>query len=316
MQIVVTDGYTLNPGDLSWELFHKLGDVTIYDRTPADAVESRCKNADILIVNKTPIGANVISAARNLKFIGVTATGFNIVDTAAASQRQIPVANVPAYGTDSVAQHTFSLLLELTNHVGKNSQSVSEGNWSRADDWSYSLAPIVEISGKTLGLVGYGRIGQKVASIAESFGMKVIYHSNSGGTHPDKKRSLEELFSTSDFISLHCPLTKDNQEFINTKLLSRMKPSAFLINTARGQLIHENDLRDTLQKKKIAGAALDVLSVEPPPPDHPLLGLSNCLITPHNAWLSFEARERIMKATLNNVIRFLEGAPVNIVNRF
>jgi glycerate dehydrogenase len=313
MQIVVTDGYALNPGDLSWDAFRKLGELVYYDRTPADLVTERCKHAAIIITNKTPVNKATIQSCSALKLITVAATGYNIVDVHAAKERNIPVCNVPVYGTDSVAQHTIALLLELTNHVGKHVQSVANGEWSRNADWCYSKAPIIELSGKTLGIVGYGRMGKKVAAIARALGMQVIIN-NKGNTSLPEERSLQELFQQSDFISLHCPLTENNKGFINMKMLQLMKPTAYLINTSRGPLIHEQDLADALQQHIIAGAALDVLSVEPPPANHPLIGIENCLITPHNAWISFEARKRLMDTTLENVKAFLAGKVQNVVN--
>jgi len=311
MKIVITDGYTLNPGDLSWKAFYEFGEVVYYDRTPAALVAERCKDATIIITNKTPVNAETISVATNLKTIAVTATGYNIVDAAAAKIKNILVCNVPVYGTDSVAQHTFALLLELTNHVGENSSSVKNGDWSKSADWCYSKAPIMELSSKTLGIVGFGRIGKQTAKIAEAFGMKIIYNNRSAQTG---SVSIETLFAESDFISIHCPLRPDNNAFINKKLFSLMKPTAFLINSSRGQLINEQDLAEALTSGKIAGAALDVLSVEPPPVDHPLINLPRCIITPHNAWLSFEARQRLMQVTLENVSCVIKGTPQNVVN--
>jgi glycerate dehydrogenase len=314
-KLVITDGYTLNPGDLSWEALHTFGEVKVYERTAASELVARCHDASVIITNKTPITRDVIEAAQSLKLIAVTATGYNIVDVAAAAARKIPVCNVPGYGTDSVAQHTFALLLELTNHVGPNAATVSRGYWSRSPDFCYTVKPIIEISGKTLGIVGFGRIGQKVGEIAQAFGMKVIYHSNrTVASAYANQVSLDVLFSESDFVSLHCPLKPDNKEFVNAALLSRMKPTAYLINTARGQLIREHDLAEALKNKRIAGAALDVLSVEPPPADHELTRLENCLITPHNAWLSFEARQRILNTTVENVRAALVGTSANVVN--
>jgi glycerate dehydrogenase len=236
------------------------------------------------------------------------------VDVDAARQMKILVCNVPSYGTDSVAQHTFALILELTNLVGKNSETVRQGQWSHAPDWCYSVKPLVELSGKTIGIIGFGRIGQKVAQIAEAFGMRVIYFNPSPKDTSYTRVSLKELFVTSDIVSLHCPLKSDNQSFVNKELISLMKPTAFLINTSRGQLIHEHDLAEALKSKKISAAALDVLSKEPPPAGHPLTGLDNCMITPHNAWLSVEARSRIMEITFRNVDAFLKGNPQNIVS--
>jgi glycerate dehydrogenase len=312
--IIVTDGATLNPGDLSWKPFEKFGKLMLHDRTRADEVASICKGASVIVTNKTPINARTIEAAPALKIIAVTATGYNIVDTAAARMRGIIVCNVPGYGTNSVAQHTFALMLELANHVGKNASSVAAGDWAKSPDFCYSLAPIQELAGKKLGIIGLGKIGSKVADIARAFEMEVCYHSPSRKTEVDGHVSLHELFSTSDFVSLHCPLRKDNNQFVNRGVLSVMKPSAYLINTSRGQLIHEDDLRHALTRGLLAGAALDVLSVEPPPVDHPLVGLPNCLITPHNAWLSLEARQRIMETTFINVSGALAGKPLNVVD--
>jgi glycerate dehydrogenase len=314
MRIVITDGYTLNPGDLSWKAFDALGEVIYYDRTPPALVSARCKDATVIITNKTPINAETISNAANLKAIAVTATGYNIVDTAAAALKHIPVCNVPVYGTDSVAQHAFALLLELTNHVGKNSDSVRNGDWSKSDDWCYTKAPIIELRNKILGIIGFGKIGKQTGKIAEAFGMKVIYYNRSGKPEGPGKVDIGSLFEQSDFISIHCPLKPDNHSFIDKKLLSLMKPTAFLINSSRGQLINEKDLAEALTSKKIAGAALDVLSVEPPPADHPLVNLPQCIITPHTAWLSFEARQRLMQVTYDNVACFINGNPQNVVN--
>jgi glycerate dehydrogenase len=314
MQIVITDGYTLNPGDLSWKPFEALGEVVLYDRTPEELVSERCRHANVIITNKTPVSSSVIASASALKVIAVTATGYNVIDVDAAAKKAIPVCNVPGYGTDSVAQHTFALLLELTNHVGKNAFSVHQGDWSRSADWCYSKGPITELSGKTLGIIGFGRIGQRVAGIAQAFGMNVVYADRSDKSSSAPRVSLEELFSQSDVVSLHCPLKDDNHSFVNERLLSRMKPGAFLVNTARGQLINEQDLATALRNGAIAGAALDVLSKEPPPPNHPLLGLPTCLITPHTAWLSLEARRRIMDTTYDNVAQALAGKPQNNVN--
>jgi glycerate dehydrogenase len=310
--IVVTDGHTLNPGDLSWKSFDPLGTVQVYDHTPAELILQRCKSASVILTNKTPVSKAVIDAAEKLKVIAVTATGYNIVDTNAARGRGVVVCNVPGYGTDSVAQHTFALILELTNHVGLNTRSVASGDWSRIPHFCYSVKPVIELSGKTIGIVGYGKIGQKVGQIARAFGMEVLYNSPSlerrgGGV------SMERLFSESDFVSLHCPLTAYNDGFVNKRLLSLMKRGSFLINTARGQLVNEPDLANALNEGMIGGAALDVLSVEPPREDHPLIGLPNCIITPHNAWYSFEARRRIMETTYRNVEAALAGLPINQV---
>jgi len=314
MQIVITDGYTLNPGDLSWEPLKEFGEVKYYDRTPVQLLAECCTDADIIITNKTPLSAVSIHSFSKLKFISVTATGYNVVDTVAAKERGIIVSNVPVYGTDSVAQHTFALILELANQPGAHARSVANGDWSKSTDWSYTLQPTTEISGKTLGIVGFGRIGRKVAEIAKAFGMQVIFNNKGKQSELATAVTMEELFAQSDFISLHCPLTKENDSFVDKALLSRMKSTASLINTSRGQLINEKDLAEALQEKILAAAALDVLRQEPPPADHPLIGLSNCIITPHIAWITREARKRLMQTTFENVKAFIEGKPQHVVN--
>ena len=314
MRIIITDGYTLNPGDLSWKAFDELGDVVYYDRTDPVDVAERCRNANVIITNKTPLTAEVIDASKDLKLIAVTATGYNIIDTLAAKQKNIPVCNVPGYGTFSVAQHTFALLLELSNNVSANATSVQAGDWYRSADYCYTKQPVMEIKDKIIGIIGLGQIGTQVAKIAMAFGMKVIYYRGKKGLKGAKEVKLHELFMQADFVSVHCPLTADNAGFINKELLELMKPTSFLINTSRGQLIAEKDLSNALQKNKLAGAALDVLSVEPPLPGHPLIGLPNCIVTPHNAWISFEARTRVMQVTFENIKAALESRPKNVVN--
>lgn len=315
MNIVITDGFTLNPGDQSWAVIEALGSITYYDRSSPSEVPERCAKAEVIITNKTPISAVTISSATNLKLIAVTATGYNIVDVAAAQARGVVVCNVPGYGTDSVAQHTWALLLELSNQVGLHAQSVRAGEWVQSADWCYLKSPIVELAGKTLGIVGFGRIGQQVAAVGRAFGMRVIFHNRSvlSGT-VGEQRSLSQVFAESDVISLHCPLTADNQGFVNATLLGTMKPSAFLLNTARGQLINEQDLADALNGGVLAGAGLDVLSTEPPAANNPLLGAKNCILTPHTAWISYEARRRVMAVTGQNIKAFAEGTPQNVVS--
>jgi glycerate dehydrogenase len=315
MKIVVTDGHTLNPGDISWEPVKAFGELLVYDRTPAELIAERCREADIVLTNKVPFTKETLTALPHLKFISVTATGYNVIDTKAARGQGVPVSNVPGYGTASVAQHVFALLLELTNHVGRNAKTVAAGKWQQAADWCYTEAPVMELAGKTFGVVGFGNIGQKAAGIAAAFGMNIIYYNPRVKDSPvGRQVALEEIFSDSDVVSLHCPLTGANQEFVNTALLRTMKPTALLINTARGQLINEQDLAEALNQGIIAGAALDVLSKEPPSGGNPLLQAKNCIITPHNAWISREARERIMSVTTSNVAAFINGHPVNIVN--
>jgi len=315
MKIVVTDGYTLNPGDISWDTIKALGELVVYDRTPAQLIVERCHDAEVVLTNKVPFTKETLAALPRLQFIGVTATGYNVIDTKAAREQGVLVSNAPAYGTASVAQHVFALLLELTNHVGRNAASTAAGKWQQSADWCYTEAPVTELDGKTFGVVGFGNIGQKAAAIARAFGMNVIYYNPRTKESPiGRQVELETVFTDSDFISLHCPLTAANQEFVNTVLLQTMKPSAMLINTARGQLIHEKDLADALNRGIIAGAALDVLSKEPPSEGNPLLQAKNCVITPHNAWISKEARERIMAITSANLTAFINGRPANLVN--
>jgi glycerate dehydrogenase len=313
MKIIITDGYTLNPGDLSWKAFEKAGVVEYYDRTLPFETIARTFGADIIITNKTIIDADTISAASHLKMIAVTATGYNNIDTEAAKKKGIVVCNVPGYGTHSVAQHTFALILELSNHVGIHAYSVQEGKWSTARDWCYTLQPLTELCNKTIGIIGMGKIGKQVAAIAHAFGMQVIYHGGKAGAAYCKEVSMYDVFIQSDFVTLHCPLTATNKAFVNKELLGLMKPASFLINTARGALINEKELSQVLYQNKIAGAALDVLSTEPPEKNNPLIGLPNCIITPHNAWMSKEARQRIMDITGANIDAFLKGTPQNTV---
>lgn len=314
MKIVVTDGYTLNPGDISWDAVKSLGELVIYDRTPAEQLVERCLDAEIVLTNKAPFSKETLASLPKLKFISVLATGYNVIDTKAAQAQGVLVSNSPAYGTASVAQHVFALLLELSNHVGRNAQSVAAGKWQQSADWCYTEAPVMELDDKIFGVVGFGHIGQKAAAIAHAFGMKVIYYNpRRKELPPGRQVALEKLFTDSDVISLHCPLTADNQGFVNAALLQTMKRTAFLINTARGPLINEQDLANALDKGVIAGAALDVLSKEPPREGNALLQAKNCIITPHNAWISREARERVMSITASNIAAFISGRPVNIV---
>jgi glycerate dehydrogenase len=313
MKIVITDGVTLNPGDLSWNSFHELGQVVYYDRTSSDEILSRVFDADVVVTNKTPMSAETIEQCKNLSIIAVTATGYNVIDVAAAKKQNIKVCNVPEYGTFSVAQHTISLILELSNRVGLNNQSVQNGEWSSSIDWSYSKMPLVELNDKILGIVGMGRIGKQTAKIASALGMKITFHRGDSSGLEAREVSLETLFSESDCVSLHCPLRHDNEKFVNAVLLSKMKHAAFLVNTSRGQLIDEPALARVLKENKIAGAALDVLSTEPPEANHPLIGLPNCIITPHTAWLSKEARSRILQTTFENIKNALAGHPQNSV---
>lgn len=316
MNICVLDGFTLNPGDLSWDELRKLGACEIHDRTPATQVIEHAANAGIILTNKALLPRETIVALPKLKYIGVLATGTNVVDFTAARERNIPVTNVPAYGTKTVAQATIALLLELTNRVGHHAQRVRTGDWTHAKDWCFWDVPLVELDGLTLGLVGYGRIGAAVAEIAYALGMNIIAYSRSPKSAPPfvKFVDLETLFRTSDVVSLHCPLTPETKNLINAERLAWMKPNAFLLNTSRGPLIDEVALADALNSDRLAGASLDVLSTEPPPANNPLLEAKNCLITPHNAWGTRAARQRLLKIAVENVRAFLNGTPQNVVN--
>ncbi len=316
MNIAVLDGYTLNPGDLSWKPLEKLGNLTVYDRTPPEKTIERAKNAEVVFTNKVIIGREHIEQLPHLKFIGVLATGYNVVDIKAATEAGIVVCNIPAYSTNSVAQMVFAHILNFTQRVGLHAQQVRTGHWSSHTDFCFWNTPQTEIAGKTLGIIGYGRIGQQVAKIGDAFGMKIISHNRSVkkdvAAHFGQV-SLEEVFRESDFLSINCPLTNENAGFVNAKTLGLMKPTAFLVNTGRGPLINEYDLANALNTGKIAGAGLDVLSTEPPSPDNPLLTAKNCFITPHIAWATFEARQRLMQIAIDNLKAYLDGKPVNEV---
>ena len=310
MKIIILDGYTENPGDLSWEGFSALGELTVHEHTKPEDSLPRIGDAEIVLTNKTPLTAETIAACPNLRYIGVLATGYNVVDVAAAKARGIVVTNIPAYGTQAVAQYTMALLLELCHHVGHHNQAVQEGRWTKGRDFCFWDYPLIELAGKTMGLIGFGRIAQAAAQIAQAFGMKVLACRASGG---EGTVSLETVLAQSDVISLHCPLTADNAEMINRESISLMKDGVLLVNTARGGLINEADLREALLSGKVAGAAVDVASVEPIGEENPLLGLDNCLITPHIAWASKESRQRLMDAAVENLRAFLEGHPINNV---
>lgn len=318
LKIVVLDGYALNPGDLSWDELKQLGETEIYDYTPFDKTIERAEGADIVLTNKTPLMEREISQLPRLKYIGVLATGYNVVDVEAAKKRNIVVTNVPAYGTKSVAQMTFALLLELTQHVQRHSDAVFNGEWTNSRDFCFWKYPLIELDGKTMGIIGFGNIGQAVADIAVAFGMNVLGYSRRRTDQSHRKNfrwaELDELLAESDVVSLHCPLTPETKGIINIETLRKMKKSAFLINTGRGPLVVEEDLAYALNNDIIAGAGLDVLSVEPPKADNPLFRAKNCVITPHIAWATKEARLRLMHTAVENVKAFLKGEPVNVVN--
>jgi len=314
VHIVVLDGYTINPGDNSWKPLEQFGTVEIYDRTPASELVKRSIDADILVTNKTNISAELIEQLPKLKFIAVTATGYNIVDIDTARRRGIPVSNVPAYGTTTVAQFTWALILELCHHVGRHAESVAAGDWTKCPDFCYWLTPQIELAGKRLGIVGYGRIGRQVGAIGQAFEMTVSVSGRPGAKSSSSTSSIQwsstqELFAESDVVSLHCPLTAETERMVDRDLLSSMPRHAFLINTSRGGLVDEQALFDALRSGQIAGAAVDVVTHEPIRPDNPLLSAPNCLITPHIAWTSLPARQRIIETTASNIAAYLAGNP-------
>ena len=316
MKIVVLDGFTLNPGDLSWDALRSMGPCEIHDRTASEELVGRAAEAGIVLTNKTMITGDHIRALPELKYIGVLATGYNIVDVRAARERNVPVTNVPSYGTQSVAQHTFALLLELTQHVGHHAQTVCDGRWTQCPDFSYWDYPLVELSARTMGIIGFGRIGKEVAGLAKAFGMMVLA-ANPTPRQPFPGVDFEELetvFRKSEVVSLHCPLTPQTKNLVNQARLASMKPDAFLINTSRGPLIDEQALADALNSGRLAGAAVDVLSVEPPLIENPLLHARNCIITPHIAWATRAARSRLLTVAVDNVRAFLNGKLENIIN--
>ena len=320
MKLVILDSYTENPGDLSWDWLKDVVDeYKIYESTPKDKVLERSHDADILVTNKVPVDRALIEKLPKLKFIAVLATGFNIIDCEAAKEHGIVVSNIPAYSTDGVAQLVFAFLLELTNQVGLHSKSVNDGEWSRSPYFCYWKTPLVELRGKVFGIVGFGKIGSAVAEIANAFGMKVKAYSPHtrayAGFGTVDFVSLDEVIETSDVISLHCPLTNETAGLVNAEFLSRMKKTAYLINTSRGPVVNEKDLRAALDSGAIAGAGVDVLSSEPPKEDNPLIGAKNCFITPHIAWASLEARTRLMNIFKDNVKGFVSGEPINVVNK-
>jgi glycerate dehydrogenase len=320
MKIVVLDGYTLNPGDLNWEGLERLGELIVYERTSGGDPEivKAIGNADVVFTNKTPLTEKILNGVPTVKYIGVLATGYNVVDVAAAKRRGIIVTNIPSYATDSVAQFTFALLLEICHHIGAHNESVKKGQWAACADYCYWNSPLVELAGKKLGIIGFGRIGQATARIARSFGMKLLVYDTIKIQESEDENliytDLDELLKLADVISLHCPLTESTRGIINKDTISIMKDGIIIINTSRGQLVVEEDLKDALNNGKVAGAAVDVVSTEPIDEHNPLLKADNCIITPHIAWAPRAARERLMNTAVENLQAFLNGSPVNVVS--
>jgi len=318
MKIVVLDGYTLNPGDLSWDALKALGDTEIYDRTLPEQVVERSRGAEVLLVNKVVIDRAIMDQLPELKFICVLATGYNVIDVEAAKEKGILVSNIPTYGTQSVAQMVMAHLLNLTQHVGHHAETVRQGRWSRSEDWCYWDYPLIELYGLTMGVVGFGRIGRNSASVAKAFGMKVVaydeYVKDSGDPEIEMV-DFETLLRRSDAVTFHTPLTPETEKMLNAETIKLMKPTAFVINTSRGPVIDSQALADALNSDRLAGAGLDVLDVEPPPPDHPLLTAKNCYITPHISWATRSARARLMQTAVDNVAGYIKGQPQNVVNK-
>lgn len=317
MKLVVLDGHTLNPGDLSWDSLTALAECQIFERTAEQDILTRAKDATILLTNKTPLRSTTLACLPALRYIGVLATGYDVIDIEQAKLQNIVVTNVPGYGSDSVAQMVFALLLELCNNAGRHNDAVRQGDWSCSPDWCFWHTPLFELKGKTMGIVGYGRIGKKVAAIAQAFGLNVIV---TGRRRPADLPaginwgSIDEVFAASDIVSLHCPLQASTRGLINSSRIARMKPGAFLINTSRGGLVIEEDLAKALDSGKLGGAALDVLSTEPPSADNPLIGAKNCIVTPHIAWATRESRTRLLDSAISNLEAWLDGHPQSVVN--
>ena len=320
MKIVVLDGYCENPGDLSWAPLEQFGEVVVYDRTPdtKEAVVDRLQDADILVGNKNNITAEIMDACPKLKYIAVQATGYNVIDVAAAKERGIPVSNVPTYGTMAVAQHTMALLLEITNLVGHHNDRVHAGRWAEGPDWCFWDSPLMELDGKTLGVIGFGKIGQQTAKMAKAFGMNILAtgsRPNDEGRAIGEYVEMDELLAKSDVITLHCPLFPNTKGIICKEKIDKMKDGVIILNSSRGPLVVEQDLADALRSGKVKAAAVDVVSAEPMTNDNPLLTAPNCIITPHIAWAPKEARQRIMDTTAKNIEAFLNGSPINVVNK-
>jgi glycerate dehydrogenase len=318
MKIVVLDGYTLNPGDLNWDGLKELGDTIVYDRTPADKTVECIGDAEIVITNKTVIDRNVFDSCPSITYVGVLATGFNVVDSEAAKERGIIVTNIPDYGTNAVGQFAIALLLEICHHIGEHGQSVRAGEWTNGPDFCYWKQPLIELDGKTMGIIGFGRIGQKTGQIAQALGMRVLVNGSRKvealESETVKYVDLDELLEKSDVISLHCPLFEKTKGIINRNSIAKMKDGVIIINTSRGALVVEEDLTEALNSGKVYAAGMDVVSIEPVRADNPLLNARNCIITPHIAWAPIEARARLLEIALNNLRSFLAGIPVNVVN--
>ena len=318
MKIVALDGHTLNPGDNPWDPVAALGDFSVYDKTPDELVLERAAGAQVILTNKVPLTPAVFDALPDLQFVSVTATGYNVVDTEGARARDIPVSNIPVYGTDSVAQYAMALLLELCHHVGHHDNAVHQGGWKNSGYWSFWETPLMELAGKTIGLIGFGRIGQRVGELAHAFGMEVWAYAPSPKDAPAYEpfalKSVEEIFAGADVVSLHCPQTPENTGFVNANLLATMKEGALFINTGRGGLVDEQALLDALRAGTPRAAATDVASTEPIENGNPLLQAPNLLITPHMAWATVEARKRLMGMTADNIKAFQDGSPINLVN--
>jgi glycerate dehydrogenase len=319
MKIVVLDGYTLNPGDLSWDGFEKYGKLKVYDRTPADKIMERISDCEIVYTNKTPLTKEIFDACPGIKFVGVLATGYNVVDVNAAKEKNIPVCNIPTYGTSAVGQFVIALLLEMCHHVWAHSESVKNNEWEKCPDFSYWNYPLIELAGKTMGIIGFGRIGQATARAAQGLGMNILavdeYQNKELESDTFKYVTLDELLKNSDVISLHCPLFPSTEGIINKETIAKMKDGIKIINTSRGPLIVEQDLADALNRGKVSGAAIDVVSTEPIKSNNPLLKAKNCIITPHIAWAPLESRERLMNIAVDNLAKFISGEAINIVNK-
>ncbi len=317
MKIVILDGYTENPGDLSWEGFEALGEVTVYDRTPADKITERIGDAEIVVINKTPISRETLDVCKSIRYVGVLATGFNVVDIEACKEAGVIVSNIPTYGTDAVGQFAIALLLEICHHVAHHSNAVHEGRWSTNEDWCFWDYPLIELAGKTMGIIGFGRIGRATGRIAKAMGMRVIAYDGypcEEGRELGEYVGLDVLLAQADVIALHCPLTPENTGIICKETIDKMKAGVIILNNSRGPLINEEDLADALNKGKVYAAGLDVVGAEPISMDNPLLKAENCFITPHISWAPRESRKRLMDLAVDNLKAFLAGNPINVVN--